>query len=188
MDETDSIKEYTWSTIPPNSLKGRIVQISLDRYELAGPHIFIPPVLVCDSVFGTHKKTGFSKISFLGVPLGESEGAPATDSSFPNMSVISFYNSEPDLQPQFLISDDFIRYLNRYHYRVPVRVFWSSDSRRAFRRGEEADSDAFAYVSWGIVQLFKPGIGYEQPWNEKDPWIDRLLKSEKMLLQQHSHG
>ena len=185
MDEVGSVNGCPWSTISPESLKGQIVQISLDRFELAGPHLYIPPILICDSVHGMHKKTGFSKVSFLGIPQGEFDGIPANNSSFPGISVISFYNSEPDLQPQFLAHHDFIRYLDRYQFRVPVRVFWSSESRQTFRRGEEADSDAFAYLGWGVVQLFKPGRGFEQPWNEKDPWLDRLRKSEESLLQMH---
>lgn len=171
-----------WSRIPPESLKGRLVQISLDKYELAGPHLYIPPLLVSDCVSGTHRVTGFSKISFLGAPQGDFQNLPEDPASMPALGSISFYNSEPSLQPQFLTDPDFVGYLNAHHYYVPVRVFSSPTPKRAFHVGEEADSTTFSYLGWGIVQVFEPRKGFPQSWRQNDPWLKRLQDSEKRLL------
>lgn len=184
--EADAIAKREWLGIPPDELVNRIAQISLDTYELGGPHIFIPPVLVTDYRSGKHSKTGFSKVSFLGTVLGQIEGCPEEDSEYSRIRTITFFNVEPDLQPQFLIDADFLRYLGRYGYSVPVRVYGSLTLRKDFAENEEADSDAFFYVGWGTVQIFRPGKGFDRSWNKNNPWYERLRGVEAELLEKYS--
>jgi hypothetical protein len=185
MNETNATRGNPWLLISPKSLIGRLVQISLDTYELAGPHLYIPPLLINDCLSGVHKRTGFSKVSFMGIPQGNFDGVPDADSDWGKIRTITFYNSEPDFQPQFLANPDFISYLNQHHFYVPVRVYCGSNQRQSFGDGEEADSEVFSYVGWGIVQLFRPGKGFEQRWRDKDPWLKRLRESEADLLERH---
>ena len=188
MNKRGIAEDRKWLTISPKRILGMIAQISLDRYELKGSHLYIPPLLITDCVPGIHINTGFAKISFLGMPQGEFEGIESADSDFSKIRRISFYSSEPSLQPQFLLSQDFLKYLDKYKFRIPVRVYWSSTPRQSFDDYEEADSEDFSYIGWGVCQLFIPEKGFPQPWSEDDPWLTRLLAAEVELMARHSRA
>lgn len=168
--------------VDPHDLVGMIVQISLDRYELGGPHMLIPPLRVASCSEDRYEDTDVPRIAFLGEPLGSFRGTDHEDARFSRIEAIEFHSASPALPASFLLDTDFVSFCRGINYFPPVVVWGTTLPASEVGHSTLSIGERFFYIGYGMLQVFREGIGFEVPWPEPDPWIEELKEFEQLLL------
>jgi hypothetical protein len=180
-----AMKEFPRPSIKPHDLIGRIVQISLDKYELGGPHMLIPPLRVVSCAEGEYNKTDMPRIVFLGTPLGPFKGTEHREARFASIRAIEFHSASPVLPPHYLLDKAFASFCGNIGYSPPVLVFGSTLDSAKISSSMLVSGKDFFYVGYGMLQVFREDFGFDMPWPEPDQWLEDLRKNEARLL---AHG
>jgi len=175
-------KEIQKSKMHPSALLGQIGQIALDKYELGGPYLLIPPLCIENYALGTYyENSTIPALYFIGKPEGRILGTDKANRKFSEINAIRFHATIQEIQPHFLLDSKFVRYLKKLDWMVSVEV-QGTNLTGNLKSNEIVQHKNFFYIGKGIFQLFIPGRGFEFEWPHSFKWLKELRTIETGLL------
>ena len=150
----------------------------------------IPPLCIVAFAEGTYPNSNVRTIHHLGVPLKGFvfAGLGETEDRFSHIRSVRFNPEALTIQPQFLLDEQFVKYMKTKRYMVSVEVWGSTVSPLEISKKEIPDDNRFFYVGAGIFQVLIPGQGFQFSWPKSFSWKTELSDIEGILISRYPDG